>query len=294
MIQDIAPHRLYNEYQPEEKATDDSILLFFNKKQILMRRSGDELRFPRKSEFSFRNAEDESLQPVFLFRMDEEKYFLITKEMAEKNVFISLSQDGTAHFQFVMIDQLRKQHLLPKHQVFSAITAYQLNNWYTDNRFCGTCGSGTELSKSERAIRCPECGRVIYPRIVPAVIVGVTNGDEILVTKYAGRDIPFYALIAGFTEIGETLEETVEREVMEEVGLKVKNIRYYKSQPWGIVDDLLAGFYCDVDGDTRIHLDRTELKVGEWKKRDEVVLQPDDFSLTNEMMLMFKEGKEPR
>ena len=81
---------------------------------------------------------------------------------------------------------------------------------------------------------------------------------------------------------------------MEEVGLKVKNIRYYKSQPWGVVDDILAGYYCDVDGDTQIRMDRTELKEAVWVKREDVTLQPDDFSLTNEMMMMFRDGKEPR
>jgi NAD+ diphosphatase len=126
------------------------------------------------------------------------------------------------------------------------------------------------------------------------VIVGVTNGDEIVMTKYAGRGMHFYALIAGFTEIGEAFEDTVRREVMEEVGLKVKNIRYYKSQPWGVVDDILAGYYCDVDGDTQIRMDRTELKEAVWVKREDVILQPDDFSLTNEMMMMFRDGKEPR
>ena len=128
---------------------------------------------------------------------------------------------------------------------------------------------------------------------MPAVIVGITHGDEIILTKYA-RGFAHYALVAGFTEIGETLEETVQREVMEEVGLKVKNIRYYKSQPWGIVDDILMGFFCDVDGDPTITMDQSELKLASWFKREDIVLQPDDFSLTNEMMCLFKEGKEPR
>ena len=78
---------------------------------------------------------------------------------------------------------------------------------------------------------------------------------------------------------------------MEEAGIRVKNIQYYKSQPWGVVDDLLAGFYCEVDGDTEIHMDASELKLAEWKSRDEIELQPNDFSLTNEMMRAFKEGK---
>ena len=131
---------------------------------------------------------------------------------------------------------------------------------------------------------------MIYPRIVPAVIVGITNGDKILVTQYK-TGYAHYALVAGFTEIGETLEETVAREAMEETGLKVKNIRYYKSQPWGIVDDILVGFYCDVDGDDTIHMDEGELKVAEWRAKEEIELQPDDYSLTNEMMTMFKEGR---
>ena len=84
------------------------------------------------------------------------------------------------------------------------------------------------------------------------------------------------------------------REVMEEAGLKVKNIRYYKSQPWGIVDDLLAGFYCDVDGDTTIHMDTHELKEAVWVRRENVIGQPNDYSLTNEMMMTFKAGKEPK
>ena len=104
----------------------------------------------------------------------------------------------------------------------------------------------------------------------------------------------FYALIAGFTEIGETLEECVAREVMEEVGLRVKNLRYYKSQPWGSARDILMGFYCDVDGATDIRLQEDELKEGVWVRREDIEGQSDDFSLTHEMMMVFKEGREPK
>ena len=81
---------------------------------------------------------------------------------------------------------------------------------------------------------------------------------------------------------------------MEEVGLNVTNIRYYKSQPWGIVDDILAGFYCDVDGDPTVRLDRNELKEAVWVSRDDITGQRSDFSLTNEMMMTFRSGKEPK
>ena len=122
------------------------------------------------------------------------------------------------------------------------------------------------------------------------MIVGVLNGNKMLVTKYANRPFTEYALVAGFTEIGETLEQTVEREVMEETGLKVKNIRYYKSQPWGVADDILSGFFCDVDGDDTITMDTGELKLAEWVTPETITLQSNDMSLTNEMMALFKGG----
>lgn len=217
----------------------------------------------------------------YLFSMDGEDYFL---SMDEKAAFPSGGE-------YMSMRQIRRNPDISRHLSFISWTAWQLYRWYSDNRFCGRCGGRTELSSEERAICCPHCGRTIYPRIIPAVIAGVTDGNRILLTKYAGHGIPFYALIAGFTEIGETLEETVAREVMEEVGLKVRNIRYYKSQPWGIVDDLLAGFFCEVDGSRDIRMDEKELKEALWVEREEVELQPDDFSLTNEMMRMFKENR---
>ena len=88
------------------------------------------------------------------------------------------------------------------------------------------------------------------------------------------------------------MEETVQREVMEETGLHVKNIKYYKSQPWGIASDILLGFYCDVDGDDTITMDQSELKYAQWVSRQDIELQPLDYSLTNEMMKRFKDGME--
>ena len=145
-------------------------------------------------------------------------------------------------------------------------------------------------SQTERALICPECHNIVYPRLNPAVIVGIRNGDKLLLTRYK-TGFRHNALVAGFVEFGETLEECVQREVFEETGLKVKNITYYKSQPWGIAEDILAGFYCDVDGDDRIRMDENELRYADWVFRDEIELQPDHLSLTNEMMEMFKNNK---
>ena len=111
-----------------------------------------------------------------------------------------------------------------------------------------------------------------------------------MLTKYR-TGFKYNALIAGFTEIGETVEETVKREVMEEAGIKVNNIRYYKSQPWGSANDILLGFFCNVKGNDEISMDTNELKYADWVQRDEIILQPGEFSLTNEMMKLFKENK---
>lgn len=178
----------------------------------------------------------------------------------------------------------------PDFLAFAGVTACQLANWYASTRFCGTCGAPLEHDKKERMMRCPQCGAMHYPKISPAVIVAVTDGERLLMTKYAGRSYTKYALIAGFAEIGETIEETVRREVMEEVGLKVKNIRYYKSQPWSFTDTMLFGFFCELDGDDTIRLDEEELSVGKWLRREEIPTEYDGISLTNEMIMRFKNG----
>ena len=152
-----------------------------------------------------------------------------------------------------------------------------------------------EAPGDERAMKCPECGKVYYPQICPSVIVGVIDGDRLLMTKYSASHSKFrrYALIAGYAEVGESLEDTVRREVMEEVGLKVKNIRYYGSQPWSFTDTLLVGFFCDLDGSSEITLDRDELSVAEWLERSEIPEESADssVSLTGTMMKAFKDGE---
>lgn len=286
MIQDIAPHRMDNQYRPGVGPQENSPILIFTgvrTENVMAHVSDGHMRYPLYREMP------EGITYTYLFSIDEIGYFMgIVSKEAESRLPSDLQE--------IRLRDLRPHYYLGeenRHIIFAAYTAMQLAGWYRDNRYCGTCAHMTAPSKTERALVCTNCGRTIYPRILPAVIIGVTDGDRILMTKYAGRGIPFYALVAGFNEVGETLEETVAREVMEEVGLKVKNIRYYKSQPWGIVDDLLAGFYCDVDGSTQITLDTDELKEAVWVKREDVEGQPHDLSLTNEMMVVFREGREP-
>ena len=123
-----------------------------------------------------------------------------------------------------------------------------------------------------------------------AIIVGVRNGEKLLLTRYAGRTFSDYALIAGFCEIGESLEDTVRREVMEETGVRVKNIRYYDNQPWGYSQSLLVGFFADLDGDDTIRVDHNELSEALWMPRAEVQDRSRDVSMTAKMMDAFRRG----
>lgn len=198
--------------------------------------------------------------------------------------------DREAALRFVSSRELRS--LGPREAVFAAAVGESLHRWYTATRFCGRCGKPMQDSDTERARVCPACALTVYPKICPAVIVAVTDGDRLLLTKYQGRAFKRYALVAGFHEIGETIEQTVRREVLEETGLRVKNLRYYKSQPWVFTDSLLLGFFCELDGSDKISLQENELSEAGWYHRNEI---PDDYSsisLTGEMIRLFRFGTQ--
>lgn len=270
MIQDIYPHKLYNQYDKDAVPSPEDWVLYFEGTKILLGRDSD---LPRVRDLGNQDY-------TYLFSVDSERYFLLRNP--------ETIPEG---FPYTEVIAMRRERKLPKHRIFAALTGKHLADWYRDTRFCGRCGAKTNHHPTERASKCPVCGYTAYPRIMPAVIVGVKNGEKLLLTRYRvgyGSN----ALIAGFTEIGETAEQTVAREVMEEAGIRVKNIRYYKTQPWGIANDLLLGYFCELDGDPAITMDTGELKYAEWVQREDIELQPDDFSLTNEMMMMFKTGKE--
>ena len=219
----------------------------------------------------------------YVFRLQDVNYFIWWGEGGES---------GDPSYAYESTMTLRQ--VISKNIAFGIMTAWHLFDWYRSNRFCGRCGAKTVHDGKERMMRCPECNNMIFPKIAPSVIVGVTHGDRLLLSKYANRNYTRYGMIAGFTEIGETVEETVQREVMEEVGLKVKNIRYYKTQPWGVTGGLLLGYYCDLDGDDEtVTLDQNELAMAEFYPRNALPAHDDGISLTREMVRVFEEGREP-
>ena len=286
MIQDI--HGIYhNEYQELIPEQDDCVMFVQGRSVLMSRDSEQTIRYITYGELRKASGGDISADACrYLFSIENqgitEKYFLGNSHM--------LTPQLMEKYEYRQQNVFRT--MKPEDKAFAGITACQLANWYESTQFCGKCGTRLEHDKVERMMKCPKCGAMHYPKISPAVIVAVTNGDKILMTKYAGRDYKKYALIAGFTEIGETIEDTVRREVMEEVGIHVKNIRYYKSQPWSFTDTILMGFYCELDGEDTITMDAHELSVAEWIQRENIPTEYDGISLTNEMIMRFKEEED--
>ena len=292
MIQDIYPHKFYNSYDLRKAPSENDPVFVFRGDRVLVKKNG----FSLPSVKDLHSADD----LIYLFRIDCDSYYLKQLEFKEKALTendIYREETDADHpvavnddMEFIRVQFLREEKSIEKWRYFATVCAFHLYQWYQGSRFCGRCGAPTVHSEKERCMICPKCGNHIYPKIVPAVIVGVVDpvDNRLMVTRYANRSIHYDALIAGFTEFGETLEENVVREVKEETGLAVTNIRYYKSQPWGMVSDILMGFYCDVTGSREVTLDG-ELGSAVWLSPDEIKGQPDDMSLTNEMMMVFKE-----
>jgi len=273
MIQNIEPHVLDNSYSPRPPQDRDFVLIYCDKQAILKVNANDR-QLPTYNELPPEwQIAGESL--IYLFSVDGTAFFLSLRKVDESDTL--KYEDALLFF----------RTLRPKWLAFSGSTATHLARWYDGNKFCGECASATEVSVTERAIVCPACGTLDFPQISPVVIVGITNGERLLLIKHAnGYDR--YALVAGYVEIGETLEEAVKREVMEEVGLCVNNIRYYKSQPWAFSQSLLMGFFADVVGDDSVSIDKAELSEGTWFHRSEIPKDDTTISLTWNMIEAFR------
>lgn len=281
MLQDILPHKFLVKFSNKQIQMNDIVLLYYDNK-VLCKFEQDMITFPTLNDIqNLVSVEEQTYNYYFLFHIDQ-IYFYTNKDLV-----VPESSEWT----YFSTRQLRD--VAPVWKAFAGMTGFQINRWLKNNKFCGRCGSEMGFHKTERALLCPNCKKTVYPLIMPSVIIGVTNGDSLLLTKYNKKHNPYanYALVAGYTEIGETLEDTIRREVKEEVNLTVKNIKYYKSQPWAFTDTLLVGFFCELDGSPEINLEEDELAEGTWFHRDEIPPTVSKASLTNDMIEYFRSGK---
>jgi len=274
MIQDIEP-RIFNNNFENKTAEPKDLFLSYEGDTVLVREDKDKLWYPSFSDFEaeYPNLIDNA---QFLFCIDDINYYLIDEKGLD-------SVDG-----WIYETAARFRTEIKYWRSFAGVIGWQLNRWYDNHRFCSKCGKLMKRSEKERMLYCETCGFQTYPTISPCVIVAVHDGERLLLTKYAGRAYTKYALVAGFAEIGESLEQTALREVKEEVGLKVKNLKFYKSQPWPFTDTLLVGFYAELEGNDIITLEEDELSLGVWVNREDIPPEEQKISLTGEMMEAFR------
>lgn len=276
VFQDIFPHSIDMAYSANPPGEEDWLMVL-RKGKVGLADGPEGKRLPKVGEVL---AAETGERTIHLFSVDG------------KGVHLHFGDNGD-DMGLEMADLMTFRGFSPEWLGFVGATACHLGAWYLANRFCGCCGGEMERKEDERALVCRRCAEVVFPRISPAVIVGVVDGDRIIMTKYANRPgSRLTALIAGFMEVGETFEDTVRREVMEEVGVEVKNIRYYKSQPWPFSGSVLAGFYADLAGTSDLIVDRGELAEARWMERGELPEDLGMLSLTAEMISMFRLGRE--
>ncbi len=220
--------------------------------ELVVRRDGDRVSLPGLDDA--RGLGVEPSDSHFVGRLNGEDCYAVA--IAETELPAPLYAEG-----------LRNLYIDLDDEVFSvAARAAQIAVFGATHRFCGRCASPTVRHSEERCVACPSCGLVCYPRLSPAIIVLVRRGKEALLAR-GRRGVGFFSTLAGFVEVGESLEETLHREVREEVGIEVTNIRYSGSQPWPFPHSLMVGFTADYAGG-EIVTDPREIAEAAWFSPD--------------------------
>ena len=278
MIHEIAPHELHNEYRIQDPKPSD-FLIRYDGAKTLLKKSGDGYSIPFVGELLESQGKSiDDFEGHYLFSIDEKAFFL------DDSTEFATPLEG-----YEYVGNRTFRNMSPVERLGGA-TAAHLAHWESLNRFCGCCGHPMTRGEKERSIVCPKCGNVVYPRISPVVIVAVRNGDKLLMAHNIDNPNPRLFLISGFVEVGESLEQAVHREVMEEAGLCVKNIRYFGSQPWPFSDSLIAGFTAELDGDDTIHMQEAELSEAMWVRREDIPEYETDVSISCCLIENFRRG----
>ena len=281
MIHEIFPHQFHSEFKIIDPKPTDYIICY-NGAKTLLKKADETYTIPRVAEYlELLGKQLKDFEGHYLFRIDDTAFFLddTLNKLTETQV-----PEG---YEYVGSRTFRTMNPLER---MGGATATHLAHWESLNKFCGRCGNVTIRGPHERSIVCPKCNNTVYPRISPVVIVAVRNGNNLLMARNLDNPNPRRFLISGFVEIGESLEQAVQREVMEEAGVKVKNIRYFGSQPWPFSDSIIAGFTAELDGNDTLHIQKSELAEAAWIKREDIPEYETDVSISCCLIENFRRG----
>jgi NAD+ diphosphatase len=249
--------------------TEEALWFAFRDERLLVL-EGNEPRVPRASDLEDLGVEASFCQPV--------------GHLDGRPCWAAEVPDGVEAPEGSAFVDLRAIFAAADEEFFAvAGKAKQVVSWHATHRFCGRCGGVTEPAEGEMAMRCARCGMMHYPRVSPAVIVRVRRGDEILLARSPGFPKGLRSVLAGFVEPGESIEETIHREVREEVGIEVENLSYFGSQPWPFPNSLMIGFTADYAGG-ELAPQPGEIEDAGWYRPDALPQLPPTVSIARRMI----------
>ncbi|MFQ5605641.1 MAG: NAD(+) diphosphatase [bacterium] len=276
------PASIYEKFKPgvtpPDNQTAPALWFIFKKNKLLLYQDAADLRIPNLVDLN--KLPLQPLRQNYMGKFDEQCCFAV--ELAEK----SQALPGTT---FLGLRQVFGQ--IDDALFTLAGQAFQIVDWDRTHQFCGQCGGATVSSTTERVKNCPACGLTSYPRLAPAIIVLIYRGKQLLLSRSAHFQSGMFSVQAGFVEPGETLEEAVAREVQEEVGLTLKNIQYFGSQPWPFPNSLMIGFTAEYAGG-ELRINRSEIEDAAWFTADNLPKIPGTISIARQLIDHFLELNE--
>lgn len=260
---------------PPEKEDNIPLIFLFQQSNLLVKKLENGFSVPDLDELSFLG--DQIADKLYIGSLDGHSCYA-ARYREDKAL--------PHNMEFMGLRQLHEQ--IDSAMMQAAFRAVQIVAWDETHRFCGACGEATARKADEHAKLCPKCGLVAYPRLSPAVIVAVTKGDKLLLAKNKNFVSGLYSVLAGFVEAGETLEECVKREIREEAGIEVKNIRYFGSQSWPFPNSYMLAFTAEHESG-EIKIDDKELADARWFSVEEIPKIPGSLSISRKLINWFIE-----
>ncbi|MBT29513.1 MAG: NAD(+) diphosphatase [Thalassobius sp.] len=261
-------------FKPDINIKETSYIVFYDGKLMINKTQ-------ENAEYIFND-----LPPYFLESSHKQQHLGSLHQRNCKIIGLRDIPEALDNFEFVSVRSLFGQ--ITEAELLMAGRANQIITWATTHHFCGKCGTPTENKPDELAIICPNCSTTYYPTISPAIIVAIVKDGKILLGHSARFKGKFYSVLAGFLEIGETFEQCVAREVKEEAGVNIKNIKYFGSQPWPFPSSMMVGFTAEWDsGDIVLHDE--ELDDAGWFSPDDMPNTPGTYSIAGRLIEWFKQ-----